>query len=656
MILCLFLFLHEDWYSRLTGNIDLRRQHLGDIGYAKDDVRYKRGSSFDWQRSVGINQKIFAGDAVFCGPNSRASVRLNSKNDIQIGENSLVRFTNHRGMTLSDLVAGKFRLQVDGQVQVAINGTLTTLKGDKSEVQVFFDEDKKPKLKLLKGEVRVSTEKLHASAPPTKAKKVSSAKSIALADVQLTEAKPLIIAQATPSPVVEMPPQSEPTEQIVRYPWKLQDLYSMGARAWNLRADRPSTVDIPQMLTWKDIQPGPYKLQISPSSTFDSVTTLQRETSARQLQVSKLQLGDNFWRVSRDGELWSDTQRFTVIPEFTGTRPQFKDREITAWLVHGPASVRLEWNTSPELASYVLEGSNNGEFAPNNTLVSWKQTGSWKGTFNTPGIYYFRVRGANARTEATDYSEILKVNVVVPPLLAQPQLPRGNLEFTESSNGRLKWVGPRGARAYSLKVTDDNGRVIQEKTLSESETKIAQLPVGRFRYQVTAIDRWGRAGQSSEDKQFKINKLALNSAPQRTVANQPTPTPEPLAEEEPSAQPPAQIATKAKKVEREPEFSEYNASLFQVEGASGGLISSEQLTYDQGTPLMATVGLRNFHWWKRFGVESAAKMKVFSYNSEAEGAAPTQVEARLHHRWTSALSWFSFLREIQASVFGGLEV
>jgi hypothetical protein len=676
MLLALFLFVNEKWYSKLTGNSDLESQFtsLGRVNLSENDVRYKEGHRFDWQRSKE-DQSLFIGDSVFVGPKSQAQVRLNGKNDLHLGENSLVKFSNYNGKTLSDLLAGNFRLQIDGQVQIAINGQVTTLKGNGSEVQVFFDKKNQPKMKLLKGAVTVTQE------PPTKKvakvrKKMieptyetgrSKEKTLAAANEELA------LEATTPEATYHFPPEPFSDSKLVQYNWKIRDVYEQVVSRWRLRKTRPQKADLSQTFAWSDATEGPYQIAYGSVENFDSRMTNVTTVSAKSFTAPNLYLGDNYWRVSRDGIEWSTGVHFVVVPTFRSPAPVFTREELKVDLVNGQSyGSKIEWTAAPDETGFLVEASAFEDFSEESTQIYWRREPNFPSGFKSAGTYYFRVRGANAQQELTETSKILKVVVEEPGLLGQPLLPLAQLKFVKGKESRVSWKGATGAQSYSVRILSHKGTLLRETTSIQSQLDVGDLPIGLFSYQVVAKDRFGRLTEPSRLKNFSIEPpppsqpppskrvLASNTLPPQAPSPTPEPTPPAVdADAELISTQVERAAVVAKLSPQAPTSASslpYRRSLIQVEGASLGVTSSEQLTFGTAAPLLGTLGLRGQHWKERFGAEASVKVKAFGYNAEADKVAPVQLEVRAHHRWTLPIRWFSFLKEIQASIFGGAEV
>lgn len=142
----LFYFSHE-----LSANEPV----VGDLSMRENDTRYKSSVSYSWE-DARLEQKIHHGDSIFTGHSSMALVRLSSGSDVVMGENSLVVFNQGLNKNMMNLAEGNFRVSIQGEVKIAIQGQVTTLRSrTKSEIQILAHKNKPLKLKLIHGEATV---------------------------------------------------------------------------------------------------------------------------------------------------------------------------------------------------------------------------------------------------------------------------------------------------------------------------------------------------------------------------------------------------------------------------------------------------------------------------------------------------------------------
>lgn len=147
--------LFETVFGFVNGE-DVSKPIVGHVDFLQNDTRFRPSTSLSW-RSARNEQAVRLDDNLFTGDRSSAHVRLKNSNSIHMGANTLIVFRQIEGMKLPDLSDGNFRLQVKGEMKLAINGEVTTIDGKDSEVQVYIDKSKKPQIKLLKGEAVLKT-------------------------------------------------------------------------------------------------------------------------------------------------------------------------------------------------------------------------------------------------------------------------------------------------------------------------------------------------------------------------------------------------------------------------------------------------------------------------------------------------------------------
>lgn len=146
------LFLKKDFFAGDESHS--KAPVVGDLTYFENDTRFKESVSFDWLK-VKRERSVRVGDSLFTGASSNAHVQLKKGGVVDLGENSLVVFSEINGLKVPSLDNGNFRIRFAGTITLAIGQRLTTLRSDAdsgSEVQVFLDKNtNKPVLKILKG-------------------------------------------------------------------------------------------------------------------------------------------------------------------------------------------------------------------------------------------------------------------------------------------------------------------------------------------------------------------------------------------------------------------------------------------------------------------------------------------------------------------------
>lgn len=623
MLLCLPFLLDEDLLARLLGREkEAVGQQIGRIASAQRDVRRKGSNELQW-RGVGKEQAVYMGDSVFAGDGSSAKIALDGANELTIAPNSLVRFANINGFRVGDMALGTFKVQVDGEVKVAVNGKLKTFKGRKSEIEVVVKKNAKPVIRVTKGEAKI-------------------------AEVPVVRE----IAAVEPVPV------PKPEESPLIYIWKWPDYYAPTEPIF-AKSVRPKEVILTHVLSWEAPE-GEFSVQASDRADFLGPRNYF-ETEANAVEIRKVYLGPNYWRVSRDKRRWSKVAKFEVRPVFLDERVtiQPSTQDLIILDVQQGAIMQAMWNADPSIIKLLVELSTSPDFPREGTRVEWINGLEQVRTFTRAGTYYLRARGINERQEITEYSNTLTVNVTAPEKLAAPEMPRVALNYNLFSDqpNFLVWRGPAGAQDFDVEVMDESGEVIARKSSNKQKLPLKNLKPGVYSYRVTANDKWQRPGAPSVVKPFEV--MAPPPAP--LAVHEPEPEPPPaLKERKTAAVEPEPTSTNIMQLEETPQgdFMNklYGDSVLAVEGATFGLMSSEQTYQGSSVPYAATMALRGKHWSGSYGAEGVFKSKVFNYNSEGSRISPWGIEARVLRKWRTPWKWFSFLREAQLTAIAGGEL
>lgn len=156
IMVVLFIF-NDALFNRLFGtreSEDLSKPVMGYVSYKLNDTRHKKSNSHIW---VGAKeeQRIRLGDSVFTGEESRSQVILKDGNEINLDQNTLVTF--NQVSNLVDLSLGNFRLKVDGKLTLSVQGRVTTIEANNSDIQFIVSEEKPPQVRLLKGSAKLQS-------------------------------------------------------------------------------------------------------------------------------------------------------------------------------------------------------------------------------------------------------------------------------------------------------------------------------------------------------------------------------------------------------------------------------------------------------------------------------------------------------------------
>ncbi|MDX9730284.1 MAG: hypothetical protein RBT63_00800, partial [Bdellovibrionales bacterium] len=121
----------------------------------EQDVRQKPMEEEEWYIAER-EADVVLGDAVYSGSQSSAEVQMVAGGTIVLGEETLVVFDSFDGVTVPDVARGQVRLQLNGQMRVAISGEMTEFMGSQSELLVDVADGAASKVQVVAGSVEVS--------------------------------------------------------------------------------------------------------------------------------------------------------------------------------------------------------------------------------------------------------------------------------------------------------------------------------------------------------------------------------------------------------------------------------------------------------------------------------------------------------------------
>lgn len=154
--------LYEELFKLTSSQSEMPR--LGEIVEANNDVRYREGSSFGWS-SAAVHRPIHLGDSVFSGDDSSLSVRLDDQTEIELKENSLVRFVEVGGVRVPALILGRVRVRAGKRTKFIVNGRLIEVQGRNFEMDV--NTSAKAEALLIAGEAQMIVDGRVQSSPET---------------------------------------------------------------------------------------------------------------------------------------------------------------------------------------------------------------------------------------------------------------------------------------------------------------------------------------------------------------------------------------------------------------------------------------------------------------------------------------------------------
>lgn len=520
------ILFNEDLYNRFIGGNDARESSqtlMGVVTEKVNDTRFKSSMNIHWVNAK-TKQNVRLGDSLFTGTNSRSHVALTSGSEMTLDQNTLVVFNESK---LMDLNMGNFRFKVEGKMTLAVQGQITTIEGNGSDIQIIVPKQKgaKPQVRLLQGTATVQVR----------------GKPVQKLTPQKIEALPIIISEEavrkTASVLDEQPIKSPPTEvqpQVVA---------------------TPTPVPIPRRLQLYDV----FELK-------DDKTLARRPILTEAVQ-----------------RLLPLEQKIELISSQT--------EPIS--LANGSARVGLTASSTSDLQGYVYEVSSDREFPPAQTRAQWNRDGKLALNFQLPGTFYYRVRGANQKTELTVVSDPIQIIILPQEKIVAP------IAETQESQRTLSPL------------------VIRKPTNAERKSAIVK----------------------------KTEQPAPQKPPKQIVQKNDS-VPESLRK------PTAVASTSAQIVPDEPTNEAYKSSRLDFETGTFTVFSPDEKDLGRKNPFAYMVGIRSKHWFNDInGFEGIARVKAAGMNETANGINPLDLEARYHYRLSSA-----WLGRTNMSLIGGLEV
>lgn len=257
------------------------------------------------------------------------------------------------------------------------------------------------------------------------------------------------------------------------------------------------------------------------------------------------------------------------------------------------AQLALSASGSSDVNGYIYEVSTDRDFPHERTRTKWNRDGNLALHFKSPGTFYYRVRGANQKTELTAVSE--PVQVVILP---------------------------------------------QEKVIAPvAEVKEPRKVLGPL------IVRKPTGSASRKPRPTKIEKSQPEKTQKRIVQENDS-IPE-------SIRKPTAVASTSAKMEPEERTNEtYGSSRVDFETGTFTVFSPDEKSLGRANPYAYMVGIRSKHWFNDIsGFEGIARVKAAGMNETANGINPLDLEARYHYRLRS-----SWVGRTNLSLLAGAEV
>jgi hypothetical protein len=614
---------------------------VGTVTLAEKDTRHKISNSLTWKK-IKSSQGIRDGDSVFTGKESLLHVSLKEGSQVELGENTLIVFTKINYDEIANLKAGHLKLEVNGTIKVAVNGEVQEIKGEGSVVQVTVDRNQKAQFKLLRGKATLkATKSSRPVALVSEASEEIEPKKIA---PEIESAKIAVLPQAS---LQILPPKilNQQSEGLLLYTNRLYDFFEKQNQILVRRNERRNFVQLAVGLNWQS--QGEIKQisgQISNTPDFNN-SSLKFEAHSSPFITQYAFVGDNYWQLSLDQKAWLLPQKFTVnCQPLALEAPLLHVKEKQLYFLRDSVTLAANISGSSELTHFVLEMSPDPSFEASQTKVLFTSKNNLSFKLTEPKTVYLRALGMNEKTEITEYSEPLRVNVIQPSMPVSPKMSQQEIRVFLNDTAHLEWQSHPTDVAYEIELRDSSAKIVERKKPKLSNFNWQAQKIGSYDVQLRSIDRWGRKSLSS---QAKI-KVEAKLIPQLLSQSEPEPV-----------RKISSVATSSTQMD----FTSINylnekfaSSKFELEG--GGLTMSSQEQPSNGAnsqPFEAFVGLRATHWFDSSGIGGVIKGKVVGLNDSSSQTSPLDAEARYLHRWHLPWNFFSKLGGFQFALLAGYE-
>lgn len=632
ILLALLPLVSPEIFEMFFGAKQIQTQtvRLGKITSLKNDIRQKNQNGLTW-KELQKESDLYLGDSIFNGENSRSRAELADGSKIDLEQNSLITFSKINEIEIPNLAFGNFKLAVNGKMKIAINGEITEIEGQGAEVEIVLNDKLAPQIKLKKGSAKVSVRGKH--------------------HVQLEKEKPQTLDEKKSRKKIAESLQVAPPEFKVGAEFfrkdELYDFYDLVNLELRLRKERRQLVDFATNLELEkvglEMEHQKLHAELAPEPHFIHVGWLG-ELKKPTLQIQKSYVGENYVRLSRDGQIWGSAKKYLL----TSLPLELKPPELmllpstTIRILQDSGQILLKpiYNQN-YLSSAIIEVSESESFAPLKTQVFISKTEGTELAITEAKILFVRLRGMNQQGEVTDYSPVTQLRIEKPDWPLAPRLAEKEIQLYEDEERLLKWQG--SSTKTSLDFLDANGKKISSRTTKSQEYKISGLSAGQYQLQLFGADRFGR-------KSKKISSVKINVRKREPI----------LAKKDEVIRKPASTKGESSYVlsEIRPVYlnEHYGDSKISIEGSAFTVYSQQQVNKNQENPTALTVAVHGIHWWSSLGIEGIFKTKLTTLSSSPDGdVAPTQIEGRVHKRWTIGFSPFSRLGSSQISIFSGLE-
>ncbi len=636
LLICFGLLSSEEFSQFIFGDQSEKSKApiIGELSSSRNDIRHRSMDSLAWKPAKAL-QKVRAGDSIFSGESSNSTVALTNGSEVNLGSNSLIKFTTIDQIDLPNLAFGNFKVSVDGKIKVAVGGQITEISGKGSEVRVAIQANGRPRISVTKGSAQVKT------AQTSKSLEKDQTLELQVAKAPVAPPENVVIPETPPDPTVVA--KNNPTQLI--YTDQLYDLYEQKNGRLAFRQVRPVLVNFPVPIEWETTE-RPVRIYGQLSATPDFTNIPQAFSEDAELgsgTFSRSLLGDNYYRLSADGKVWSETSQFRVIARpLDYAPPRLTVKADQLFIVNDAAELR--GTLSGNFSAFIVELSTDPKFTNESSKIVYLKNRSFSARLDRAGSVYLRARGVDENQRVTALSAPLKIRVEKPGLPEAPRLAQSDIQMQVMEERTLSWPAAPRAKSYQVQVLDANGRLVATRQVQGESLKFRMSKPGRYNVKVKAQDAFGRASQSTADARLLVT-------PKSNVV---------LAEKSAPRQPTSDSGTITQKIDDQYGYfynSTFRNSKLAFEGAAFSMFSSEQVFSEKDNPSALTAGVRWTGWLRSHGLEASAKTKVADATA-VPGASvnPMAFEGRYLYRFDVPFNPLSKLNRSQLALIAGYEI
>lgn len=284
---------------------------------------------------------------------------------------------------------------------------------------------------------------------------------------------------------------------------------------------------------WKSEISANYDILISYDKNFTDIAYMAKTSSPRfekEFSPGELKDGSYWWKIVRHSESDLDRYNESDARKFTLSRYIPKDSKLIYpengfTCEEGKfAETNFIWNLSDdwkESGISIFQIASDPEFKSIKLIKSQRDSKLTNLTL-PEGEYWWRIGAMSENGKIIHPTQPRRFSIIAPlgmPVFTSPTNNQKLVAFNDSPV-TLSWTGVKNADSYSLKVTDNNNKVVLEKDSIYERSIEVKLPEGRYTGRIQAISG------STENSSLRTGKAYECSFSVRKPSNIKTLAPE----------------------------------------------------------------------------------------------------------------------------------